>query len=289
MEEIGKAVAYGAATIVNAIATGKGAAFSLNLQTTAQVRLTEEAGVVRGRIIPEAGESTLLMEKAVQRVLKYFGFQDRLGAEVETRSNIPIARGLKSSSTAANALVLATSAALGKTLDDSTALNLAVDAAFEAKTTITGAYDDACASFLGGIILTDNLQRKILRQDSVKDWEVLILLPSRKAYTYSANVNRMKLIAPLVELAFQEALKGNYWKALTLNGVLYSAALGYDPQPTLDALKAGALAAGLSGKGPATVAVTRAGEGDRVAEAWRDHEGEILRTETNRARAHVLR
>jgi len=282
-------VAYGAATIVNAIATGKGAAFSLSLQTTARVRLTGEAGVIRGRIVPEEGESTLLVEKAVQKVLKHFGLQGRFGAEVETRSDIPVARGLKSSSAAANALVLAASAALGKTLDNSTALNLAVDAAFEAKTTITGAYDDACASFLGGIVLTDNFVRKLLRHDSVEDCEALILLPPQKVYTPSADVDRMKLIAPLVELAFEEAFKGHYWKALTLNGLLYSAALGYNPQPALDALKAGAIAAGLSGKGPATVAVTRLGEGGSVVEAWRNHEGEILRARTNKARARVLR
>ncbi len=39
------AVAHGAATIVNAIALGRGAAFGVDLWTKAEVKLTGEAGI----------------------------------------------------------------------------------------------------------------------------------------------------------------------------------------------------------------------------------------------------
>jgi shikimate kinase len=216
-----EAIAHGAITIINAIATGKGAAMGVNLWTKAKVKLTEEPSVVKTSISSDPTENTTLAEKTVLRVLCHFNLQNQYGAKVETWSNIPIARGLKSSSVAANAISLATSAAIGKRIDKMTLLNLAVDAAIDAKVTITGAFDDACASYLGGIVVTDNTQRKIVRSIKVEDeLEVLFHVPKAKAYTISSDVKRMKILAPQVEIAYREALKGNLWVALTLNGLI---------------------------------------------------------------------
>src|SRR5512135_2086235 len=169
-----EAVAHGAATIVNAIATGKGAALGVDLWTKAQVELTSEAGAIKGEIASDPTETTLLIEKAVNRVFEKFKVEKRFGATVKTNSNIPIARGLKSSSAAANAVVLATVTAMGETLADMEIVNLAVDAAFDAKVTVTGAFDDATASYFGGIVVTDNTNRKLLKRTiPPKDLQVL--------------------------------------------------------------------------------------------------------------------
>ncbi len=290
MTGLGEAVAHGAATIINAIAIGKGAAFGIDLKTKAKVELTDEVGIVKGKIISEPQESTVLIEKAVKLVLKHFGVEKKYGARVETESNIPIAKGLKSSSVASNALVLATTAALGKKLDDKTLLNLSVEAAFQAGTTITGAFDDACASFFGNLVVTDNLKRRILKKKKILgDYKVVLYIPTEKVYTVKSDVKKMKLIAPQVELAFKEALKGNYWKALTLNGILYSVALGYNPKPILDALECGAVAAGLSGKGPAIVAVTKTSNVDNILDVWKSYEGKILTANINRKKAYIVK
>ena len=290
MMGFGEAVAYGAATIVNAIAIGKGAAFGLNLKTKAKVTLTDEAGIVKGKIVSEPKENTKLIEEAVKVVFEYFGLKEKLGAIVETESNIPIAQGLKSSSVAANALILGTLAALNKKLDDKTILSLSVKAAFKAKTTITGAYDDTCASYYGNIIITDNIKQKILKKAKIKkNYRILIHLPPEKVYTVQSDVKKMKLLAPQIQLAFNEALKGNYWKALTLNGILYSAALGYSQKPIIDALEAGALAAGLSGKGPAVVAVVEEEKVDKVLDVWKTYKGKLIETTINRKKASILK
>ena len=141
-----QAIAHGAATIVNAIALGKGAAFGVGLSTKAKVTLTDEPQVITGEIVSDPAESTALIEKTVTRVFQRFKVEKRFGAKVQTWSEIPAARGLKSSSAAANAVVLATTAALGETLDDLEIVKLGVAAAFDAKVTVTGAFDDACAS-----------------------------------------------------------------------------------------------------------------------------------------------
>jgi len=108
------AIAHGAATVVNAIALGKGAAFGVDLWTKAEVKVTSEPGVITAEIVSDPNESTLLIEKTVLRVLQRFSLEKSFGAKVKTQSTIPIAKGLKSSSAAANATALATTAALGK-------------------------------------------------------------------------------------------------------------------------------------------------------------------------------
>jgi shikimate kinase len=285
-----EAIAYGAATIVNAIATGKGAAFGVNLWTKAKVKLTDDPGVAKGRIISDEGEKADLIEKTALKVLRYFGLEKKHGAYVETDSNIPVARGLKSSSAAANAVALATLAAAGKRLEDIQIVRLGVEAALEAKVTITGAFDDACASFFGNVVVTDNAARIIERKFRVKEnYIVLFHVPPLKAYTAESNVSRIKTVAPLVEIAYREALSGNYWSAMTLNGLIYSAALGYNPAIAIDAILSGAISAGLSGKGPAVAAVVAEDNVDKVKDSWEKYEGQIMQANINREKAKVVR
>jgi len=284
-----EAVAHGAATIVNAIALGKGAAFGVDLWTKAEVRLTEEPNVIKGEITSDPAESTVLIERTVSRVFKHFSVEKRFGAKVKTWSNIPVARGLKSSSVAANAVALAAVAALGETLDAMEVVKLGVDAAFDAKVTVTGAFDDACASYFGGVVVTDNLKRKLLKRVALPDdLTVLFHVPSKKAYTADSDVTKLKTVKPLVEIAYNEALKGNFWVALSLNGVIYSSALGYDASVASDALAAGALAAGLCGKGPAVTAVVSSDKIDSVKTALQHHEGEVLQAHLNHEKAKVI-
>ncbi|MBS7654584.1 MAG: shikimate kinase [Candidatus Bathyarchaeia archaeon] len=286
---IGRSVAYGAVTIINAISCGLGAALSVGLKTEARVKLTSEPGNIEGKILSDPSESPILIDKVVRRVLKHFDLEDQHGAYVETQSNIPIARGLKSSSAAANAITLAAISALGEEVDDLSLINIGVDASIEAGVTVTGAFDDACASYFGNIVVTDNYERKILKRFQPEgDYAILIHVPPKKAYTSKSDVNRMKIIADEVKALHKMALKGDYWSAMTLNGLLYSAALGYDINIALDALAEGAVAAGLSGKGPAVASIVPRENIDRVRDVWGKYEGDVIETCINREKAHVL-
>ena len=284
-----EAISHGAATIINAIATGKGAALGVDLWTKASVTLTDEKGQVVVTIQSDSSENPALAQKTVQRVLKHFGLDNQFGAKVETTSNIPVARGLKSSSVAANAIALATTAALERSLDDVMVVKLGVDGALDAEVTITGAFDDACASYFGGIIITDNMERRIIKRfEPAEPLKVLFFVPAKKTYTASSDVKRMKAMASAVKVAYNEALNGNYWAALIINGLIFSAALGYDPSIAVDALAAGALASGLSGTGPAVSAVVSDEKIDLVKEAWQSREGEILEANINQKKAKVV-
>ena len=284
-----EAITHGAATIVNAIATGKGAAIGVDLWTKAAVTITDEPGTVTVKILPDSSENPVLAQKTAMHVLKHFGLEKECGAKVETTSNIPVARGLKSSSAAANAIALATTAALKRGLDDVDVVKLGVDGAVDAKVTVTGALDDACASYFGGVVITDNMERRIVKRFELAEAPaVLFYVPAEKTYTADSDVKRMKTMASAVKLAYKEALNGNYWAALTLNGLIYSSALGYDSSPAVDALTAGALASGLSGTGPAVTAIVAEDKVDAVKAVWRRREGEILEARVNQEKARVV-
>jgi shikimate kinase len=274
----GEAVAHGAVTIVNALATGKGAAFGVDLWTRAKVDLTDDP-MIEARILNDEEERTLLAEKCVRAVLNRFGVRG-VGARVETESNIPIARGLKSSSVAGNAIVLATLAALQKRLEPSEILNLVVDASLEAKVSVTGAFDDAAASLYGNVVVTDNLRRKLLRTFPIEDHCVLLLVPPEKAYTADVDLRRMKTIAKQVETAHNEALAGNYWNAMTLNGLIYSHVLKLSTDIIIESLQAGALAAGISGKGPAYAFVVQEQIENQVLDVLEKYEGQVIASKT---------
>ncbi len=276
----GHACASGAGTIINAIATWKGAAFGIDLKTFAKVELSEGETGISGLIEEMPEGDTRLIERCVEMTLERFGLE--LGGTITTRSEIPLAGGLKSSSAAANASVLATLRAIGETLPSLEIVRLGVKAAKEVGVTITGAFDDACASFFGGIVVTDNREMELLRREEF-DSKVLIFAPARRAFSADTNVKRSRLIAPYVEIAYELALKGNYERAMTLNGFLYCGALGFNTEHMLRALECGVKGVSLSGTGPSYAALVRAEQVKELRSAWESCgiEGRVIETSIN--------
>jgi len=269
----------GSATVINAISTGCGSAFGIELYVNAEASLKPSKRTFKA----EKGVDTTLMEICVRKVLQKFDVDT--GIRIQTSSTLPVASGLSSSSATSNAVVMATYQVLvgeglveENSLSDLDMVNLAIDASLEAGVTITGAFDDASASFFGGLTITHNPRREILHSSQMEEQNILIYMPNRKSPTAQSDVARMKLLAPWVKLAFQEALRGNIYHALTLNGILYSAALNFNAEIALDALDSGALAAGLSGTGPSFVAIVPDSSLDKVKEAWSFYPGKVIST-----------
>ncbi len=269
----GYARACGAATILNAVASWKGSAFGIGLETRAEVELND-SGRIRGDV---PGVDTRLVERSVELVLKRLCLS--YGATVRTWSEIPVASGLKSSSTAANAVVLATLDALQVEMDLIEAAKIGVAAARDVGVTITGALDDALASMLGGVVVTDNREMLLLKREELAS-DVLLLVPDRKLYSKDTDIRCSRLIAPLAEVAFDLAMKGDYGRAMTLNGFIYCGALGQSAEPLLRALEAGATGVSLSGTGPSYAALV-GGEADALEAAWSDLGGRVIRTKAN--------
>jgi len=287
-----EAISHGAITIVNGMATSKGAALGVQLWTKARVTLTDNPAQIQARILEDPAESTALICTTARIILNEFAARKH-GAIVETESNIPIAVGLKSSSAASNAVAAATFAALGRKTDDIKIVRLGVRSSLRAKVTLTGAFDDACACYFGGLVVTDNRTCRILKRfrPSKVGNRILLYVPKSKKYSGDIRKGSFKRIVRVVDLAHQEALRSNYSLSLTLNGIAYSSILGYDLSPVTDALEAGAIAAGLSGKGPAIAAIVPNRKVDYVISAWNSYPGRIIETTLNlkKATARVLK
>lgn len=286
----------GSATVINAISTGCGSAFGIELYVNVEARLKPGNGIV---CKSDQKVDTTLMEICAENVLEKFREKIPIetGVELRTHSNLPVASGLSSSSATSNAVVMALTHALTEEyeinaaeigLDDSGILNLAIDSSLKAGVTITGAFDDASASYWGGLSITNNLKRIVIRRQKWEGQNILIYMPDRKSPTAEADVARMKLLAPWVNLAFKEALKGEIHHALTLNGLLYCAALQFNSDIALDALEAGAMAAGLSGTGPSFVAVVDDKSYHQVEEIWKSYPGRIISTEVDNQGTKVI-
>jgi len=254
--------ASSALTVVNAFATGKGAAVGIELWTEARVRVTSDG--IRGRIFVRGKElSDFRLIRATLEVMREF-IGEEFGIDFEITSEIPLGKGLKSSSAASNALVLAILDAFKMELEPLEVIRLGVEASRKAGVTLTGAFDDAAASLLGGLCITDNKRDELLKREEVEAEPAVLLLPDETLLTEELRGRDFSPIAEYVEEVFLMALRGKWKRALTLNGLLYASFLGHGVEPILAALPYGH--AGLSGKGPAFFAITS--EPERVAEEW---------------------
>ena len=270
----------GSATIINAIATGFGSAFGIGLDIECVAKTTSE-GIA---CMNDVGADNTLMELCAQKVFNFYGIDENdFGIDLKTKSRLPMASGLSSSSASSNAIVKVVSSIISeefdlKPLEDLEVINMAIDASLEAGVTITGSFDDATASYFGGVVVTDNKNRKFIIKESMDEYPVLVYMPNYYSKSGDSNHDRMKLLAPLVETAFDFACNKNYFKALNLNGLIYSATLGFDSTIAIDALEAGAFASGLSGTGSSFVAIASQDSIDDIKSSWDKYEGKVMET-----------
>ena len=274
-------IVHGAISIVNAVATGYGSAMGISLNVKVEIISKKGSG-----LIFQKGGGSLMIKKIIYDVLqsKYINNNQLL---ININSEVPSGMGLKSSSAVSNAVALACISLTNKEISDEFVLNSAVDASLYAKTTITGAYDDSTACYYGGFVTTDNYKRKIWkRENSPMDIRAVIFLPNNKK---RGDVTRLKLLSDIYMEAFQLAYSGQYWKAMTLNGVLTSSLLSNSYTITRMCLENGALAASISGNGPAIAAVVRESEVQKIKSVLSNLDGRVLISRTNNQKASTVR
>jgi shikimate kinase len=158
---------------------------------------------------------------------------------------------------------------------------LGVMAARDVGVTITGAFDDASASMLGGVTVTDNETDDLLSREAV-EWDVLVWSPPEQSFSADADVERCKQIAPMARLVEDLALDGEYQRAMTVNGLAFCAALGFDTEPLVAGMAA-VEGVSLSGTGPSFTAVGDREALETVKTYWDRRDGETLLTTTQTA------
>lgn len=268
---------HGAITVINAMPCGIGSTIGVGLTTTAV--FTPEGDGREVIIGNDSSEDTTMARICIRRAYEHAGIPEPECWNLRTDSDIPVSRGLKSSSTACNAILRAVFADIGVEMDPVDLIRIGVGCAREAKVTVTGSFDDACGAGLGGLVITDNKKDELLHHSDIEDHDVIIYVPKYKIRKTGLPLEALHAVAPEIRKALDIA-EDRPFEAMTINGRVISAASGVDNGVAERAMDMGALGAGMSGSGPAVAIVVPKGDGAGFARDLELEEGEIILTST---------
>jgi len=260
---IGKGTSHGAITVINAMPCGIGSTIGITLRTDAVFTPTGETKDIG--IMNDPSENKEMAKICVSEAYKRMNIEEPEGWLLNISSEIPISRGLKSSSSACNAIISSVFRAERFDMDIVEKIRLGVNCARKAKVTVTGAFDDACGCELGGLVITDNRSDKILFHEDIGEYDVLIHTPKNKIKKTGLPLEKLKSISSEIE-NLVEIAKTNPFRAMTENGRAIASVSGIDDVISDIALKNGALGAGVSGSGPAVAIVVEHGEAESFIE-----------------------
>ena len=273
---------YGAVSLVNAIAIGKGS--TLGIDTFVETELIKKEGT--GIYITSENKtiSSRLINKVIENMIPKKELE-KTRLELEFKSNIPTGYGLKSSSAISTAVVLSCAKAFNMKMSDEEILRLGAKASIQTKVSITGAYDDACACYFGGFNVTDNLKMKLIhRKIAPKELSVVIFLPkSRKR----GNLKKLKNFKSAFEKSWELAKNEDYWNAGILNGIATTSILDSEPKLISRLIENGALCATISGNGPSIMSITEKKNKSRIQKEFSGLDGRIIVSNINNKKAHV--
>ena len=273
---------HGAVSIVNAIATGRGATLGISLGIEATIETESGRGILfenrdsnlSGRLIKSVIETSVPRQELERNKLR-----------ISVKTEIPSGYGLKSSSAISSVISLACAKLFKPKATDLDILKDGVRASIQSKVSITGAFDDACACYFGGFVVTDNTNIRIIKAEKAPEGiSAVIFIPkSRKR----GNVKKLKILQNVFSQAWDLANKSDYWNAMILNGLATSAILGSDPKILTDLLDSGSLGASVSGNGPSIAAVVKNDKISGIKKIFSDLEGSIIISPINNKKAEV--
>lgn len=258
-----------AITLTNALPTGVGCAAGIGLHAEARVSVTVTGPrEITTLDIPDRSRSPVVEESLRLGLARYFPATG-VAARLALTSEIPVARGLKSSSAVSTAILLAVARAAGRGPPALEIGRISAEVGKRAGVSATGALDDALAGIEPGFVVTDNLRGEVIRRADIDpDWGVALYIPSN-AHPPSPSLRaRFSEERSAGELAARAATSGDWATAMQLNTELVERAMGYSYAEIRGQLRRkGAVACGVSGLGPAVAAIAPWDRLDDLVEA----------------------
>ena len=205
--------------------------------------------------------------------------------KISLDSEVPTGYGLKSSSAISTAVAMVCAKLFKPRMSDFEILNVGVAASIETKVSLTGAYDDACACYYGGFVVTDNHNKKIIHSEKcLNRVSAVIFIPkSRKR----GNVRKLKTSSDVFEQAWNLAKKSDYWNAMNLNGIATSTILSSEPKIIPKLIENGALGASVSGNGPSIAAIVKNDNVSKIKRVFSSLDGNTTVAQINNKKAEV--
>jgi shikimate kinase len=258
----GVGISHGAVSVMNAIPCGVGSTIGINLRTKATFGDSDKKKII---LVGRPRTGTMLAETCVKRTMERIGQEVNDNYLLKIRTDIPPSMGLKSSSSVCNAVISAVLNAYGEKMDIIDIIKLGVECAKECKVTITGAFDDACGCGLGGLVVTNNSKNELILRKEIPVYDVVICVPNRSIPKSKVPVERYRELSDKYS-EMVPGIENDYLNVLTENGRCVENIIGQSSGLSEKALEAGALAAGITGTGPATAVIVERGEAKKMAE-----------------------
>ena len=246
---------------MNAIPCGIGSTIGIELTTDVEFSDSDTTTIT---LVDRPDIDTELVRTCVKRTFESIG-QEPIDYSLKVISKIPPSVGLKSSSSVCNATISAVLDALGERMETLDIIRLGVRCARECNVTVTGSFDDACGCEYGGLVITDNRNDDIIGRIRIPEYDVIICLP--KSLKKKIPKEKYTVLSDTFQ-AMVPSIGSDYLNVLTENGRHISRIIGDTSNLAESALKAGALAAGVSGTGPAIAALTEKGKGKEIADRF---------------------
>jgi len=277
-----KATVHGAISLVNAIATKKGATLGIELKVDATIETCPGKGIsIQSK---NKSLSSRLINRTIEKIISKKEL-DENKIVITLDSEIPTGYGLKSSSAISSAVALACSKIFKPRLTDKQILLAGVDASIESKVSITGAYDDACSCYYGGFNVTDNFKKiRIHSERAPSNLIAVIFIPKNRK---RGNLKNLRILSHVFENAWELAKKSDYWNAMNINGLATAATLNSDPKIIVDVLEKGAYGVSVSGNGPAIAAITKKENEANIKKIFSVLEGTVIVSKINNKKAEV--
>ncbi len=260
MTALGRGKANGAVSVLHAAGLGRGCSVGIQLSTV--------VSLISGPVsVPDDVHGIL---DSVMAVWAESGYPKPDDAGWVVNSEVPVGQGLKSSAALACAAAMALNEASWTALSDFDIVDIAVAAQRRAGCTITGSMDDAWAAISPGWRLVDPIQSArdsvLLEGDVDEDLAVLIALRGPRPTKVRSDlfVDQKSLF----ERALASLSSGSVLAAMSANGMAVAAVTGDDEALRISnsAIARGAIAAGVSGSGPAIAIVCYEQGAEQLAE-----------------------
>ena len=279
---VARSTIHGAISIVNAIATGRGAALGISKKVNVEMETSRGNGIIIE--VENKSMSSRLINKVIRKIVSKNELS-KTKLKISLDSEVPTGYGLKSSSAISTAVAMVCAKLFKPGMSDFEILNVGVTASIETKVSLTGAYDDACACYYGGFVVTDNYNKKIIHSEKCLNrvCAVIFIPKSRKR----GNVRKLKTSSDVFEQAWNLAKKSDYWNAMNLNGIATSTILSSEPKIIPKLIENGALGASVSGNGPSIAAIVKNDNVSKIKSVFSSLEGNTTVAQINNKKAEV--
>ena len=257
----GYGISHGAVSVMNAIPCGIGSTIGIDLRTEATYEPAESTDI---ELVGRPELSTDLVRTCVRNTLEVIGIEPE-PYRLKVECAVPPSMGLKSSSAVCNAVISAVLDHYGARRDPVDIVRLGTVCAKECGVTITGAFDDACGCYFGGLVITDNRTNEILLSKEIPKYDVIICLPKRSILKSKVPVDRYRVLKGEYE-SMVPLIENGYLEVMSRNGKHIESIIGKDNDIVERAMAAGALSAGITGTGPAIAIIAEPGSGKRISE-----------------------